>query len=124
MHCTCIYIRTHIHTHEQDGKMDGCAILYKKSRFALVEKHGLYICIYIYTRIHTHEQDGKMDGCAILYKKSRFALVEKHALEFNHVAMSRAKQFKNDKALQCLLKDNVALGKHMCINIYVNKYIR
>mmetsp|Transcript_43214 Transcript_43214/g.105761 ORF Transcript_43214/g.105761 Transcript_43214/m.105761 type:complete len:582 (+) Transcript_43214:94-1839(+) len=54
-------------------------------------------------------QDGKMDGCAILYKRSRFSLVEKHALEFNHVAMSRAKHFKNDKALQCLLKDNVAL---------------
>jgi len=54
-------------------------------------------------------QDGKMDGCAILYRKSRFVLVEKHALEFNHVAMSRAKQFKSDKALQCLLKDNVAL---------------
>jgi len=54
-------------------------------------------------------QDGKMDGCAILYRKSKFALIEKHALEFNHVAMSRAKQFKSDKALQCLLKDNVAL---------------
>jgi len=54
-------------------------------------------------------QDGKMDGCAIVYRKHRFSLIEKHALEFNHVAMSRAKQFKNDKALQCLLKDNVAL---------------
>ena len=32
-----------------------------------------------------------MDGCAILFKKSRFVLVEKHALEFNHVAMSRAR---------------------------------
>lgn len=59
-----------------------------------------------------------MDGCAILYKKSRFTLVEKHALEFNHVAMSRAKQFNNDKALQCLLKDNVALGE--CI---LNKWL-
>ena len=29
--------------------------------------------------------------CAILFKKSRFNLVEKHALEFNHVAMSRAR---------------------------------
>jgi hypothetical protein len=38
-----------------------------------------------------HVQDGKMDGCAILFKKSRFVLVEKHALEFNHVAMSRAR---------------------------------
>lgn len=49
-------------------------------------------------------QDGKMDGCAILYRKQRFSLVEKHALEFNHVAMSRAKQFKNEKALQVLEK--------------------
>ncbi len=64
-----------------------------------------------------------MDGCAILYKKSRFALVEKHALEFNHVAMSRAKQFKNDKALQCLLKDNVALGELLFMCVYVCMYV-
>ncbi|EKX31012.1 hypothetical protein GUITHDRAFT_149551, partial [Guillardia theta CCMP2712] len=59
-------------------------------------------------------QDGKMDGCAILFRKSRFSLVEKHALEFNHVAMSRArgvggKGGLSERALQCLLKDNVAL---------------
>eukprot|EP00802_Teleaulax_amphioxeia_P011298 Tamp_11330.p1 GENE.Tamp_11330~~Tamp_11330.p1 ORF type:complete len:542 (-),score=113.37 Tamp_11330:214-1839(-) len=69
-------------------------------------------------------QDGKMDGCAILFKKSRFVLVEKHALEFNHVAMSRARgcgakqNGLSDKALQCLLKDNVALVLvlELCVN--------
>ena len=69
-------------------------------------------------------QDGKMDGCAILFRKSRFALIEKHALEFNHVAISRArgvggqKSGLSEKALQCLLKGNVALV--LVLEILVN----
>ena len=54
-------------------------------------------------------QEGKVDGCAIFYKRDRFVLQETHALEFNHVAITRAKNFSNPTALPALLKDNVAL---------------
>lgn len=69
--------------------------------------------------------EGKVDGCATFFRSSRFSLSEKYVIEFNDAAlqMSRAEKSKNkskppqarahadgmlNKALQRLLKDNVA----------------
>ena len=35
--------------------------------------------------------------------------MEKHALEYNNVALSRKAQLRSDRALPCLLRDNIAL---------------